>query len=384
MARIFYSMAGEGRGHAARVRTLVEHLRSEHELTLFAPDDAYDFLSRCYGPENNVPNVCLTRIPGIRFHYSQRRLDLAKTIASGLYYAGRELPRLVRAFRRRIRAERPDLIISDFEPGLPRAARAERVPAMALDHQHVLRAYDLSALPKDLQWHAWSMSWAVWLYYPRMTEVVTSSFYTLPLKPGWQHVHQVGPLIRPEVEHVEPLNGDYLLSYLRANTPESVLQSLESLNCPIKVYGLGERAPQGRLTFCPIHEQKFVVDLAGSRGVICAAGNQLLGESLYLGKPVLAVPEASHHEQCINATYLKQMGVGDWSLLESLDSGILQSFLTRLPLFRERLQELRGQLNGTADAIQVIQSVLSSASRPRERASAPACASRVATDSFFG
>lgn len=366
MARIFYSMAGEGRGHAARVRTLVEQLRWDHELVLFASDDAYDFLARSYGPDSPTPNVQLLRIPGLRFHYTGRKLDLRKTITSGLYYAFRELPRLVRAFRRRMQVERPDVVISDFEPSLPRAARAEGIPAIALDHQHVLRAYDLSALPNDLQWHAWSMSWAVWLYYPQMTEIIASSFYSPPLKRGWKQVHQVGPLIRPEVAAAVPSQGTHLLSYLRQNTPEAVIDMLAALDRPIKIYGLGAGPPRQQLTFCPIHETQFVADLASSQGVICAAGNQLLGESLYLGKPVLAVPETMHHEQRINACYLKGMGVGDWSTLENLRPETIARFLDQLPMYCQRLAELRGRFDGTADALAIIQQVLSTHARHRQ------------------
>jgi len=359
MARIFYSMAGEGRGHAARVRTLVEQLRHEHELTLFASDEAYDFLARCYAAEDQNSHVRLMRIPGLRFHYTNRKLDLWRTISGGLYYAFRGLPQLVAAFRRRIQAEQPDLIISDFEPALPRAATAERIPYISLDHQQVLRVYDLRSLPQSLQWQAWFMSWAVWLYYTPQTEIITSSFYQLPLKAGWERVHQVGPLIRAEVALARPTEGDYLLSYLRPNTPENLLDVLNSAGRPIKVYGLGERAPQGHLTFCPIHETRFVEDLANCQAVICAAGNQLLGESLFLGKPVLALPETQHHEQRINAHYLQEMGVGQWTTLETLSPEIVADFLSQLPQYRQRLKERRGQFDGTADTLQIIQEVLS-------------------------
>lgn len=363
MARIFYSMAGEGRGHAARVRTLVEHLRFDHELTLFASDEAYDFLARCYGPDHAISNVRLMRIPGLRFHYTNRKLDLWRTITSGLYYAFRGMPKLVSALRRRIRDEQPDLIISDFEPCLPRAATAERIPYISIDHQHVLRVYDLRSLPQSLQWQAWFMSWAVWLYYTPQTEIITSSFYQLPLKSGWEHVHQVGPLIRAEVADAQPKEGNYILSYLRSNTPESHLEILKSAGRPIRVYGLGERPADGPLTFCPIHETRFVDDLANCQAVICAAGNQLLGESLYLGKPVLALPEARHHEQRINAHYLQEMGVGLWTTLESLSPQMISQFLDHLPEYRQRLLELRGQFDGTQKTLQIIEDVLSRTQR---------------------
>ncbi|MCL4190878.1 MAG: hypothetical protein KJZ87_03965 [Thermoguttaceae bacterium] len=44
MARIFYNLAGEGRGHAARVRALVERFKHRHEIAIFTSDDAFDFL----------------------------------------------------------------------------------------------------------------------------------------------------------------------------------------------------------------------------------------------------------------------------------------------------------------------------------------------------
>ena len=44
--------------------------------------------------------------------------------------------------------------------------------------------------------------------------------------------------------------------------------------------------------------------------VVSTAGNQLVGEALYLGKPVLVMPERVNFEQAINAHYLEQSGAG--------------------------------------------------------------------------
>jgi uncharacterized protein (TIGR00661 family) len=269
------------------------------------------------------------------------------------------LPRLVGAFRRRIDAVSPDLIITDFEPALGWAAWGRRrVPHLSLDHQHVLMTYDLSILPRGLQWHAWSMSWAVRLHTPSPTARVVSSFYSPPLKRGWEAVKQIGPLIRPEVAAASPTTGDYVLSYLRSNTPAPVLETIARVGLPVKVYGLGERPPSGPFTFCPIHEKHFVDDLAGCRAVICAAGNQLLGESLFLGKPVMALPEEYHHEQMINAHFIEHLGVGMWSTLETLTADKLAEFREREPQFRAVLQSMQGRLDGTADALAEIQRLL--------------------------
>ena len=359
MAKIFYSMAGEGRGHAVRVRTLVEHLRHEHELVLFAPDDAYDFLVKSYGETSAVESVRLVRIKGLKFRYTGGKLDLFKSIWCGLKYAWRELPSVVNGFLRRIEVDRPDLCISDFDPALPRAARRACVPLMSLDHQHVLLAYDLRGLPLLLRRYAWWMSWSIRAYYGRGDyDAVTSSFYTPPLKPGFEHVRQVGPMLRDDLAATVPRNEAFLLSYLRPTTPPRVLETLAACGFDVRIYGLGERPRAGRLSFHAIDERAFVHDLAGCAALVSAAGNQLLGEALFLGKPVFAIPEELHHEQQVNACFLKQMGAGDWTTLESFSPAPLSRFLTRLDEYRANVAPLCGRLNGTPDAVAAIREVL--------------------------
>ena len=363
MAKIFYSMAGEGRGHAVRVRTLVEHLRHEHELVLFAPNDAYEFLSNSY-EDQRTENVRLIRVDGLNFHYTGGKLDLFKSTAGAVWFAVRRLPELVSVVRRHIEAEQPDLAISDFDPILPRAARLTGLPWMSIDHQHVLMAYDLSSLPFLLRRYAWWMSWAVrWYYGWGGYTPVASSFYSPPLKRRFQNVRQVGPLLRPEIVSTKPQSGDFLLSYLRSNTPPQVLESLSQCGWPVRVYGLGNCSAVGQLSFHAIDERRFVNDLAGCAGLFSAAGNQLLGEALYFGKPVFAIPEEMHHEQQINAHFLTQMGAGDWMTAESFRAERLDRFLNQLDDYRQHLAGVAGTINGTPDALDAIERALQKPSR---------------------
>ena len=348
MARIFYSMAGEGRGHATRVRSMVERLRHEHELVLFAPDEAYEFPAPRYPA--GFPNVEVRRIPGLRFHYTRGRLDLTRSVARGLGYLWK-LPGLVRELKRTIRDEQPDLVVTDFEQSLPRAARACGVPFVRLNHQHFLVACDLSSLPLRLQGYGKLMGLAVKAHHPGQTATIVSSFFQAPLRRGYGDVQQVGPLLRPEILAAPRTCGDYLLSYLRSNAPGHVLELLKSAGRPVRVYGLGERKPEGPLTFCKLSEQTFVDDLASCAALVGAAGNQSLGEALYLGKPVLAMPEERHHEQLINAHFLRQMKAGDWTTIESAQPRHLARFLDRLDEYREGIESHSGRLDGTPAAL---------------------------------
>ena len=84
----------------------------------------------------------------------------------------------------------------------------------------------------------------------------------------------------------------------------------------------------------------------------------MLGEALFYGKPVFAIPEEMHHEQQINAHFLRQMGAGDWMTAETFRAAPLTRFLNCLDQYRENLASMKGRLNGTPDAVAAIESEL--------------------------
>lgn len=354
-------MAGEGRGHAARVRALAEELRGEHQLVLLAPDQAHDFLASSFPPGSY--GIELRRIPGLRFHYTRGRLDLTKTMLHAAAYRAR-LPRLVGELREIIRGWRPDLAIVDFEPALPRAARDCRVPVVSLNHQGFLVECRLRSLPASLRAYGYSMRPVIELYHWWQVSTIVSSFFKLPLRPRGRRVMLVGPMLRPEVRHASVTAGDHLLSYLRAETPERVLDVLSRSDREVRIYGLGLRRPYGPLRFKELSEPEFLADLASCAAVVGAAGNQTLGEALHLGKPILALPEERHHEQLINAHLLERMGAGRAVTLESFSPGDLYDFLADLESFGRAAERHRGQLDGTAAARAEIEHHLKPSARP--------------------
>src|SRR5262249_31113023 len=71
----------------------------------------------------------------------------------------------------------------------------------------------------------------------------------------------------------------------------------------------GRTGASGRLEFRPPSERGFLDDLAHCRAVVGTAGNQLVGEALHFGKPMLVMPEDSV-EQHVNATAVERCGIG--------------------------------------------------------------------------
>ena len=351
MARIVISLCGEGRGHAARVCTLVERLGGEHEFLIATTTEALDFLkSRLV----LFDNIRLLEVPGIRFHYVGTRLDVPRTIFDGFLFGGRELPQLVTRMTRELDRFSPDLAITDFEPVLPRAAARLGVPLVSLDHQHFLVAYDLGILPTPLRCSARFMGFACRLFVPRADTTVVSAFFRPPLVPGWRHSVQVGPLLRRSILAASPYEGRHIVSYLRQRTPTRMIAALADTGVPVHVYGLGKREKIGRVTFHEIDEARFVDDLAGCRGLVAAAGNQLIGEAIHLGKPLLVLPERAHAEQTMNAHFLHAEGCGTFTSLETVEAGTIREFLGATDRFAVALAERRGRMDGFPTAARAI------------------------------
>jgi len=353
MSKIAISLCGEGRGHATRICTLVEHLAADHDILLYTSADALEFLERRFPRDD--PRVRVIGIPGIVFQYVGGRLDVVRSIAAGLDYQARQIGPLVDRMIGELDAFGADLAITDFEPALPRAASRLGIPLVSVDHQHFLLAYDLDALPWTLQWNAWFMSHAVWMYVSEATDTVVSAFFRPPLRRGWEHVVQVGPLLRAEVVQARPRDDGFILSYLRRHTPFSAIDALAECGRPVRVYGLGSRPSVGSVSFHEIDDVQFVADLAACHALVAAAGNQLIGEALHLGKPMLVLPERAHAEQLMNSHFLAAMGCGEFCLLEEFGRGDIEAFLTGVERFRPARAAVAGRMDGTPDVLRVIQ-----------------------------
>lgn len=343
----------------------MEALAGEHAVRLFAPGDAYPFLAPLYAGTA----VRVDPLPGLCFAYTaHQRLCYPATLRRLLRYL-RQLPATLDRLTAELRREQPDLVITDFEPALPRAARRCGVPFISLNHQHFLRTYDLSGLPRRLRWHAAYMAAIVGAYHSGQVETIVSSFYFPPLRPGCRRVTQVGVLLREAVRATRPVTGQHLVAYWRKFGNEAVLRALEDTGLEVRVYGLGERPPRGRLSFHAINEAGFLADLAGCTALVCTAGNQLVGEALYLGKPVLALAETHNFEQEINAHFLRTSGAGEGMPMTEFTEGRLHRFLASLDQYRRNIR--RERLDGLPAVLGVLRRHLRAGPSPARPVAVP-------------
>ena len=363
MAKIVFSLAGEGRGHATRVRTVVDDLCRDHQLILLAPSVAYDLLSEAY---HDAADVTVLRIPGLQFRYRGQRLSYLKSLWEALPYLC-QLPASVARVEALLQRERPDLAITDFEPILPRAAERCKIPYISFDHQHFLVVNDLSRLPWRLRWRAGILRLTIGRFYRRQCRTIVSSFYRPPVRQGCRNVVLTGVLLRRQILDARPVVGNHLLVYMRRFLGPSLLDALLACGRPVRLYGLGRLPAQENICYFDIDEENFLEDLVTCDAVVSNAGNQLVGEALYLQKPMLALPEPGNFEQAINGHFLRESGAGDSIAPERLNARCLQDFLRQLPRYRQQI--LPEAVLGNRQALQVIREEIGriEAARPAHR-----------------
>lgn len=353
--RIAYGVFGYGRGHATRAAAVLKELTQRHETLVIAGGDAFDHLSQHY-PVYRIPTL------GYAYSASARRSNY-RTIRQNSWHVLDILFRgpVSQQLTATLADFRPDVVISDAEPWTHRAARRLRIPRIGFDHFGIL-AHCRVPLP----WADWFRSFRdVWIYRTLMgrpQRVVVSSFYSAPRR--WDGVEVIGPLLREEVHGVQPSLGEHYLCYLNKGQHQLTLEVEQALRCipaPVLVYGTERRGVSGNLDFRPPSSLPFIEDLARCRAVISTAGNQLVGEALHFGKPLLVMPEDCV-EQRLNASAVERLGIGMRTSMWRISPGVIEKFLRRESELRAATSLLA--IDGRADALRVIERFLNELSAP--------------------
>ena len=332
MARIVYGLSGEGSGHAMRARVVLAHLvRQGHTVQVATYDRGIAALAKDYD---------VTPVEGLTIAARDNRVSLLRTFAENV----KKLPRGARSARE-IREKLfetfdPQLVICDFEPLTAHLALRERVPLLTLDNQHFVRYVEHERVPGRAR-EARTMLTLVRAMVPRSQRSIVTSF--LPGKPRNERTVLVPPILRPEILELHPLRGEHVLVYC-TQVYESLIDDLRSLaHVPFRLYGFERAGKERNLDFRKFSAAGFLEDLAGARAVVATAGFTLLGETLHLGKPLLALPMKGQYEQELNSYLLGKTGWGRDGRHAGPET--IGDFLFRLPQHEEALRTYPRQDN---------------------------------------
>ncbi len=329
--KVLYGVVGEGMGHAMRSRVILEHLvGAGHSVEIMASGRASDFLTKRFAGVN--------RINGLHMILEENRVRYGKTLWANVLDGAMGLPHSIAAYFELIKRFEPEVVISDFESWTYLYAKQQRLPILSIDNMQIIHRCQL---PDDI------------IGKNRMNFEVTKAFIKTKL-PGCDAYYITSffrpptrkpdttlfpPILRPEILAAKPTVGDHLLVY-QAGPNAALETALAKADLPCRIYGmrpgLKEEHRDGKLRYRPFSEETFIADLASSRGVIAAGGFTLMGEAVFLHKPMLSEPLAGQFEQILNARYLEKEGFGMYAANLD-DAATVPRFLAKIPDYAKAL-----------------------------------------------
>jgi len=332
--KILYGVVGEGMGHAMRSRVVLEHLTSQgHEIVIMASGRANAFLSKHFHGVN--------KIHGFHMISEENRIRRGKTLWSNVLAGMSGVPQNIAAYFKLIEAFEPQVVISDFESWTYLYAKAQGLPVLSIDNMQIINRCQH---PPDITEGA-RVDFEVTKAFvksklPFCDRYLITTFFRPPVRKEKTALYP--PILRKEILEAKPTPGEHLLVYQTKEGFGPLAEALQRTGLECRVYGMRRDITadqiEGNLRYRPFDEKTFVTDLASSRAVIAAAGFTLMGEAVYLHKPMLAIPLERQFEQLLNARYLQHEGYGQSA--EHVDAlADLGGFLNNVNRFADKLAD---------------------------------------------
>lgn len=311
--RILYGVVGEGMGHATRSRVAIDWLLAQgHDVHIVVSGRAHDMLRKHFADVH--------RIHGLHMIYEDNEVKKARTLLSNLKETllpdslRNGLPGNVRQWFALARQFAPEVVISDFESWSWWYAQVHHLPVISIDNMQIISRchHDDDVFDVDPAGFLLAKG-IVRSKLPGCNHYLVTTFFYPPVKRD--RTTLVPPILRPEILAAQPTRGDHVLVYQSGAGAESIAQVLKRFgNQRFLVYGMrrgiAEPEVDGNLEHRPFSETAFVDDLAGAKAVVAGGGFSLMGEAVYLRKPMLSVPLEGQFEQTLNAVYLQKLGYG--------------------------------------------------------------------------
>ena len=361
--RILYGVVGEGMGHAMRSRVVLDHLTKSHDVQVVVSGRAYDYLVK-----RANEHLAVRKIWGYSIVYEDNEVSNFRTLLANLKGAVKGWPENVRAYFELADKFEPDVVISDFESWSYLFAKNRDIPVVSVDNiQMVSRC---THAPEILAGHESDFRLAKAVVKPKVAGafhyLITTFFYP-PVRKKRTTLHP--PILRPEIIAAGLAApradgdgaGEHLLVYQTSTSNEALPEILARSGRECRIYGLRrdlrEEVVEGNLRYRPFSEAGFIEDLRTARGVIASGGFTLMGEAVYLRRPMLAVPVRKQFEQVLNARYLEAVGYGLYA--DEISDQRLGEFVDRLPEFQRHLASY--QQDGNRDLLGKLDEVLAAA-----------------------
>lgn len=338
MGRVLYGVMGDSGGHIARSLAVAEQLTS-HEVVFVGGGRVGGAAARA--------GYDVVPVPLLGTELRGARVAVGRTVLGALSPL-RDYSRVMTTLERVIRDFDPDLIVSDYEFFLPRAARRSGRRCVSVDRQHALTHCRYPTPERSHISRALTVS-VIRAMYSAASRYLVTSF--VPLEPRDTETTEVLPPVhRRAVSLRTPTEGDHGLVYLRGVDIAWIRGLLSGRGRRFIIYGFDLSREEGNLCFRPHSDETFLDDLASSAYLFANGGHNAISEALHFGKPVFSLPTALFYEQLVNAHLLSGAGFGAYCHPDSDVRLALDAFERDLPAFRAASSSYRPWTSETIPA----------------------------------
>lgn len=331
--RVLFIVQGEGRGHLTQAISLAQMLQTAGHEVVGAWVSVTDerpvppfFTDQFSAPVTPVMG------PGLVYNPRTNALNLPATLRRAVRQLG-QYRRSLRQIRDAIHEQRADVVVNFFElmGGLTYALYRPATPMVCVAHQCLAlhpnfphpegHWFDRLVLTGLVRLNAWGATELLGLSFDAQPDALSRRLRVMP------------PLLRREVTTLNPGAEPYVLAYTtQAGLQAEVLRAhREQPDVPIRYFHAGvkdaEQIVDATLTYHRIDGRRYLEAMQHCRAMITTAGFESVCEALYLGKPVLMIPQPNHYEQLTNALDGQRAGVG--LAADRFDLGRLLAYLPR-------------------------------------------------------
>jgi uncharacterized protein (TIGR00661 family) len=256
------------------------------------------------------------------------------------------LPKNIRAYLDVTETFQPEVVITDFETWSYLFGLRHELPIISIDNMQIInRCVHAPELLAGYESDYRLTNAVVKAKIPGAFHYHVTTFFYPPTRKPDTTLHP--PILRPEILAARAEPGQHLLVYQTSTSNQALPEILRRSGRECRIYGLRRDLKadvvEGNLRYRPFSEAGFIDDLRTAAGVVASAGFTLMGEAVYLRRPMLAVPIAGQFEQVLNARYLQQLGFG--LAAEAITPACLGQFIEALPEFQRNLGLYRQEGN---------------------------------------
>lgn len=326
--KIFYSVCGEGMGHAIRSGVILEELTKKHEVYIFSSDRAYQYL------DSKFDNVF--EIGGFNTVYENNTVNNTKTFLKALKTNPTNLKEGYNVLYKKAKEVEPNIIISDFENYSSMVSKILKIPLLSVDNIHMLAETDYE-YPENHKIDMLTAKAVARAYIIRPVRYIMTSFFNPPLKHPEKSVIYP-PVLRKEILELKCNEGEHILVYQTSSSSINLMEELKEIDEEFILYGFNKDIKDENLTYRKFNENQIYEDMKTAKAIILNGGFTMISEAIHLKKPIYSTPAKKNFEQILNGFYVDKLGYGE--MHDDLNGENIKAFLKKLDTYKENLEKV--------------------------------------------